>query len=65
MNFDRLLPWLVMLYEIGSISTFVKLTFFDDYIYNAWNWLIAVPVNFFLGQIWPIYWGVLRPLLGY
>jgi len=47
MNSDKWLPWLALLYEIGSISTFVKLTFFDGYSYNAWNWLIAIPVNFF------------------
>jgi len=65
MNSDKWLPWLALLYEIGSISTFVKLTFFDGYSYNAWNWLIAIPVNFFLGHIWPIYWGILRPLMGH
>lgn len=41
-------------------ATFVYLTFFDGYIYNAWNWLIALPVNFFLATIWPIYWGILH-----
>lgn len=55
---------LFLLYEIGGIGTFLYLTFFDGYDYTAWNWLIAVPVNLFLGQIWPIYWAILRPLLG-
>jgi hypothetical protein len=51
-------------YEIGGIATFVFLTFFDGYGYNAWNWLIAIPVNAFLSQIWPVYWILLRPLFG-
>lgn len=48
------------LYGIGCLGTFAYLTFFDGYAYNAWNWLIAVPVNWLLGMIWPIYWTVLR-----
>ena len=45
---------------LGGPATFVYLTFFDGYDYNSWNWLIAIPVNFFLSAIWPIYWIVLR-----
>ena len=55
---------LFWIWQIGSVVTFAKLTFFDGYDYNWWNWLIAVPVNIFLGEIWPIYWIVLRPLFG-
>lgn len=51
-------------WQIGSVATFVFLTFFDGYAYNWWNWLIALPTNFFLGEIWPIYWLLLRPLFG-
>ena len=47
-------------YSIGALLTTAYLTFLDGYIYNGWNWLIAVPINFFLGSIWPIYWGLLR-----
>jgi hypothetical protein len=47
-------------WQIGSVCTFVFLTFFDGYVYNGWNWLIAVPVNAFVAEIWPIYWGILR-----
>lgn len=65
MNSDKWLPWIALLYEIGSIATFLNLTFFDGYKYTAWNWLIAIPVNFFLGQIWPIYWAILRPVMGH
>lgn len=43
-------------YGAGSLLTAGYLTFFDGYTYNAWNWLIAIPVNLFLGTIWPLYW---------
>jgi hypothetical protein len=49
-------------YEIGALFTFGKLTFFDYYEYNWWNWMIAVPINVLLSQIWPIYWLILRPI---
>ncbi len=51
-------------YLIGMFGTFIYLTFFDNYIYNAWNWIIAIPVNIFLSGMWPIYWGILHWLLG-
>jgi len=50
----------ITIYWVGNIATFAKLTFFDGYIYNGWNWIIALPVNEFLAAIWPIYWTVLR-----
>jgi hypothetical protein len=53
------------IYLLGDAATFVFLTFLDGYRYNMWNWLIAVPINFFLAQIWPIYWLILRPLFGH
>jgi predicted anti-sigma-YlaC factor YlaD len=52
------LAWTV--YWIGDAATFVYLTFFDGYVYNAWNWIIAVPVNMFLAAIWPLYWAIIR-----
>jgi hypothetical protein len=55
---------LLGLYITGDVATLLYLTFFDGYIYTWWNWLIVVPINIFLGTIWPIYWLVLRPLLG-
>jgi hypothetical protein len=55
--------YLIAVYQVVSIWTFVYLTFFDGYPYNAWNWLIAVPVNMFLAEIWPIYWIILNPLM--
>jgi hypothetical protein len=54
----RGLPFI--LYEIVGWSTFVFLTFFDGYKYNYWNWAIAIPINLFLSQIWPIYWTILH-----
>lgn len=53
-------PLFWLIYQAIAIATFVYLTFFDGYDYTAWNWLIAVPVNIFMGQIWPIYWGILH-----
>lgn len=50
----------VTLYIAVQLFTFAYLTFFDGYGYTSWNWLIVVPVNFFLATIWPIYWGLLR-----
>lgn len=49
---------------IGHIATFIKLLLFDGYRYNWWNWIVAVPIDFFLSLMWPIYWAVLRPLFG-
>jgi hypothetical protein len=51
-----------IIYNLAAIVSFVKLTFFDDYTYTWWNWIIALPVNAFLSGIWPIYWLILRPL---
>lgn len=51
-------------WQLGSLATFIYLTFFDGYGYNWWNWIIAIPVNLLLAEIWPIYWLVLRPLFG-
>lgn len=56
---------LYIAYCLVGLATFLFLTFFDGYRYNAWNWLIAVPVNSFLATIWPIYWLVLRWLIGH
>jgi hypothetical protein len=51
-------------YELGALATFAKLLFFSGFVYNAWNWLIAIPASLFLAQIWPIYWLIVRPLFG-
>jgi hypothetical protein len=56
--------WVVQGYGLIGLATSAYLTFFDGYVYNAWNWLIAIPANLFLGTIWPIYWLILRPIFG-
>jgi hypothetical protein len=53
---------LILIWQLGSIATFIQLTFLDGYVYTWWNWIIAIPVNLFLAEIWPIYWIILRPL---
>ncbi|KDA03726.1 hypothetical protein HOC_04577 [Hyphomonas oceanitis SCH89] len=55
---------LMLIYNVGAIGTFVFLTFFDGYRYNAWNWIIAIPVKMFMAGIWPIYWIIIRGLFG-
>lgn len=49
-------------YQAASLATFVYLTFLDGYVYSWWNWIVAIPVNMFLSEIWPLYWLLLRPL---
>lgn len=45
-----------IIWRLGSIPTLIYLMFFDGTNYNWWNWIIIVPLNFFLAEIWPIYW---------
>jgi len=54
----------LIIYHLIATGTFLFLTFFDGYPYNSWNWLIAVPVNIFVSEIWPIYWLILKPIMG-
>lgn len=54
-----------IIYSIGWVVTFVWLTFFDGYQYNAWNWLIALPLNAFSATIWPIHWFLSTPLYNF
>lgn len=53
-----------VVYLLGGLPTFLYLTFFDGYNYTAWNWLVAIPANFVLSWLWPLYWAILRPLMG-
>jgi len=62
---DTFAGLLFLFYELIALGTFVFLTFLDGYVYNWWNWAIALPVNGFLGEIWPIYWLILRPIFGH
>jgi hypothetical protein len=50
----------LVIYWIGNAATFIKLTFFDGYVYNWWNWIIVLPLNEFLAAIWPLYWAIIR-----
>ena len=56
MNNDSLGVIGCLLYGIISFLTFIYLTLFDGVIYTWWNWVIILPINKFLGLIWPIYW---------
>jgi hypothetical protein len=51
--------WIIA-WHIGSVVTFVVLMVEDWPRLNWWNWIIVAPINLFLGEIWPIYWGILR-----
>lgn len=42
-------------WQLGSIPTLIYLMFFKS-SYNWWNWIILIPINLFLAEIWPIYW---------
>jgi len=46
----------ILLWQLPALATFIYLTFYDGYIYNSWNWIIAIPINMFLAEIYPMYW---------
>jgi hypothetical protein len=50
----------LLIFIAGDLITFLYLTFFDGFVYNSWNWLLAIPINLFLATIWPVYWGLLH-----
>ena len=37
--------FVILLYMLGNIGTFIKLTFFDDFHYTLWNWIFALPAR--------------------
>lgn len=49
-------------WQMGALGTFAALMWQDWPTLNWWNWLIILPVNGFLAEIWPLYWLVIRPL---
>jgi hypothetical protein len=55
--------WLIG-WQIGGITTFVWLLFFDGNQYNWWNWALIAPISLFLSEIWPLYWLIIRPIFG-
>lgn len=54
--------WGHLAWQLGSLATFIKLTFYDGVTWTWWNWIIILPINAFLAEIWPLYWLLLRPL---
>lgn len=55
---------LIWTWQIGSLATLVYLLAFDGVRYTWWNWLVIVPINLFLAEIWPLYWLIIRPFSG-
>jgi hypothetical protein len=51
---------LAIAWQLGSIATFVFLTFFDGYRYTWWNWPFTLAANVILSELWPLYWIALR-----
>ena len=56
---------LPVIYQIGALATFVKLTFFDGIDYNWWNWFLLVPMHLILAELWLVYWPLIRPFAGH
>lgn len=54
---------ILAIYLLVAVFTFCYLTFYHGYVYTAWNWTLAIPVNAFMAAIWPIYWAALHWLL--
>jgi len=55
---------LLLGYQLASLATFVFISFFDGYVYNWWNWIIAIPVTVVFAEIWPLYWAIIRWIPG-
>lgn len=51
----------IVVYELGALATWIYLTFFNGFSYNWWNWIVALTINPFLAEIWPIYWLLIVP----
>ena len=50
------LNFLIIVYEVVAIGTFIHIAFFDDRVYTWWNWWIIFGTSVFFGGMWPIYW---------
>jgi hypothetical protein len=61
MNWGTIAIWVHL---VASTATQIYLFVEDWPRLNGWNWIIILPIDFFLGEIWPIFWLILRPLLG-
>lgn len=53
---------LLLMWQVCSFITLIYLLFFNS-SYNWWNWIIVIPINFILAELWPIYW--LLKLVGF
>lgn len=51
---------LLVFWQIAAFATFVFLMIEDWPDIGPVNWLILVPLNGFLAQIWPVYWAILH-----
>ena len=49
---------IVVIWQITSVISFLKLTFQDGIYYTWWNWIIIIPVNIVVSELWFIYWPV-------
>ena len=47
---------LFLSYDVIAFATFIYLVFFDGYVYNRYNWIVAIPANVFFSALWPLYW---------
>ena len=57
--------WLWPVYVIGDLGTWVYLSVEDWARMGFFKWLLSTFVfDLFLATIWPIYWLILRPLMG-
>jgi len=57
---NKLAEWVWL---AGGLATLVYQLFFAGFVYTAWNWVLAIPLDVFLSAIWPIYW--LLKLIGF
>lgn len=51
---------LFWIYQAIAAFTFIALMTEDAPDIRGIDWLIIIPINAFLSQIWPLYWGILN-----
>lgn len=49
---------LMALFFLGSPATFIYLVVSDWDKFNAWNWVLIIPLDMALAAMWPIYWAM-------
>ncbi len=56
---------LIPVYVVGDLVTWVVLVVQDWRHISGWRFLLSALVfDLILAQIWPLYWLILRPLMG-